>query len=1188
MREARYSLLVFLLALPGWSATFGTVVAQPGSYSDIVLDESHRQLYLANTGAKRIDVYGLATNPPRLVRSISTSGTPYAIALARSSKYLYVASYESASLDVIDLSQNRIVNKVALPAGPEGVAVGGDERVLISTVGTTATTGANTNPGTNTLLVYDPNAAGGPTLQAVAVPPPAATTPAPPTTGRATQAAPAKLAATPDGRYIMGANGISTTSRVVFVYDTASATVLRSRVVPNLSPVLSVYPDGSKFMAGISLFDTQTLAILAQQNAANAPFAFPSGNANNFNLQQNQGGSIFSPDGKTLYSAFNIAPVQNPPAAANVTQFLVSDPDNLLIKLGVQLQENLTGKMMITSDGSTIYALSDSGFTVLPVGSMYQSPIAMPSSPSVLLANDQCGVTAAQQSAKISVTNVGGGQLRVLTAQQYNLPSTGPAGLGGVGGAGGGGPAGGVVIVLPPVFIGGGGGAGGGGGGFGGGGGSGGGGGGFGGGGGGGGGGGFGGGGAGGGGGGFANFGGGAGTVVGNQTASAQTAPRLSIQPAANGATLQYSFNPLAAVSLGTVAPHDYLLHAPEAINLIPDVRVFQNNRNAEANGTLIPISSGISNSEGLMDLALDSVRQRIYIANSGMNRIEVFDMQSKRLMSPIKVGQLPHSMALSTDGSTLYVANTGGESISVVDLDKGQVVGRVNMPPLPLNASVSLIYPAAIAPSLRGPQVIMSDGSIWKLVGNNLVPRTLNTAILGTTKTLAGPVRTMVATPGGEYVLFLAGNGMAYLYDATLDDFILAKQVVSTPIQGYFGPVAAGPRGRYYLVNGQILNESLTLTGAEPSLGGIVPGPIGGAIGGFPGRGTTTTAASRPVAAVAAVSNTTFARFSTPVRSSANAAPSDAGMVELVDAASGRTTNTVSALETPLATVTGTQRVNINGRTMVVDPSGSTVYALTASGLSILPVSNPVQAFQNRPAVNQSGVVSTASYLPSTAPGGLISIFGRNLASGGSAGSPPLPTVLGGTCVTLNNQALPLIMTSASQINAQVPPTLGAGQYPLVVRSIDKQVPSLSATVPVAKYAPAVFVLDSGAPAILHQDGTPVTKDHPATRDEELVLYATGLGATKGGKVTAGMPSPTSPLAVTDAVQVFFGNPGYTQAAIIVEWSGLAPGFVGLYQINLRVPGNHMKGDALPVTVRIGGVSSPTTGPAVPYVALN
>src|SRR5579883_2287288 len=162
MREARYSLLVFLLALPGWSATFGTVVAQPGSYSDIVLDESHRQLYLANTGAKRIDVYGLATNPPRLVRSISTSGTPYAIALARSSKYLYVASYESASLDVIDLSQNRIVNKVALPAGPEGVAVGGDERVLISTVGTTATTGANTNPGTNTLLVYDPNAAGAP------------------------------------------------------------------------------------------------------------------------------------------------------------------------------------------------------------------------------------------------------------------------------------------------------------------------------------------------------------------------------------------------------------------------------------------------------------------------------------------------------------------------------------------------------------------------------------------------------------------------------------------------------------------------------------------------------------------------------------------------------------------------------------------------------------------------------------------------------------------------------------------------------------------------------------------------------------------------------------------------------------------------------------------------------------------
>ena len=54
-------------------------------------------------------------------------------------------------------------------------------------------------------------------------------------------------------------------------------------------------PDGSKFMAGLVLFETETLQVLAQQNASNSPFVFPGGGTNNFNLQQNQGGSVFSP-----------------------------------------------------------------------------------------------------------------------------------------------------------------------------------------------------------------------------------------------------------------------------------------------------------------------------------------------------------------------------------------------------------------------------------------------------------------------------------------------------------------------------------------------------------------------------------------------------------------------------------------------------------------------------------------------------------------------------------------------------------------------------------------------------------------------------------------------------------------------------------------------------------------------------
>jgi uncharacterized protein (TIGR03437 family) len=84
---------------------------------------------------------------------------------------------------------------------------------------------------------------------------------------------------------------------------------------------------------------------------------------------------------------------------------------------------------------------------------------------------------------------------------------------------------------------------------------------------------------------------------------------------------------------------------------------------------------------------------------------------------------------------------------------------------------------------------------------------------------------------------------------------------------------------------------------------------------------------------------------------------------------------------------------------------------------------------------------------------------------------------------------------------------------------------------------------------------------------------------------VTAGTPSPSSPLAVTAPVNVYFGNPLIKEAGIIVDWSGLAPGMIGVYQLQVRIPGAHINGNALPVTIKIGGVSSPTTGVNIPTI---
>lgn len=1110
-----------------------------GGASDLVLDGGRQRLYLVNNPLNQIEVYSIPQR--RLLSPIRTNRQPVSAAISRDGQVLYVTCYEGSALDVIDLEKMALASSVSLPAKPEGVAVGGDGRVLITTIGT----GANNQA--NTLLIYDPQAVTGRSIADVTLAPPPPTPPQlPPPSGRVFLSYRSQLLATPAGDRIIGLN-ISGNNRVVFVYEVASGTVLRSRQVSGISTVLSVAPDGSKFMAGLSLFDTETLAVLAQQNSANAAFIFPTTAAANFNLQQNQGGSVFSPDGKVLYTAFNIAPVENPPARANISRLLVNDPDNLLILLGIALAENVVGKFVITADGGAVFALSESGFMLIPLSAIDQSPLAMPETEVVLLKNDQCGVLADSRTASVLVRNMGSGRM-TATASLYQMPQTGPQGLGGVGGAGGGAPGGGIVIVMPqpepdrpgvPIE---------------------------------------------------APGQPGAQPTAQQQTALTQTAPRVTARQTPEGTLLQFTYSTGATASLGTLAPpHTFLIQSTEAINIPPTIRVYQNNRNSEAGADLIPVPVGAAILEGLVDLASDAVLQRLYIANSGLNRVEVFDMRTRQFLAPFKVGQLPRSLALTPDGNTLYVANTGGESISIVDLAKGEVTGRVLFPPIPFNATVGIISPQVIAAGLSGLQIVMNNGALWQVIGNTAVPRSVSTVIgadsAGRPRTIAAP-RSMAAAPNGESILLLAGDGYAYLYDAMLDDFVMGRQLFTRSAEGasaeyttsgLYGAVAVGPRGQYFLANGLILNQALTPVGAVPS----VPGPAD--------RTGQPQTLVRPVAALAAVGTTTFARLTQPVRTTANAPLTENHLVEIVDVRTGATSTNVPTVEGPLASTTGptSPQTGINGRTMAVDPSGATAYVLTTSGLSVVPLVAPARTDQ--PQVNPRGLVSMASYLTSVAPGQLVSLFGRNLGSQAASDANPLPALLGGVCVTANNRPLPLLMTSPQQINAQIPPEFAAGRYTVLVRSIAQKMASPAYSLTLSKYAPAVFVDPvTGQAAIYHADGRPVTSQRPAKRDERLVIYATGLGATKGGKVTAGVPAPSAPLAVTDRVQVFFGRSDYKQAEMIVEWSGLTPGLVGVNQINIYVPGERMRGPDLPVTIRIGGVDSPQTGPVVPRVAVD
>ena len=1042
------------------AATFGRVVPLVGGASDIVLDEVRQRVYLTSSAQNQLQVYSLQRQS--FQTPIATDSTPISAALSRDGRALYVTCFDAALLDVINLDTLVVTNRIALPAKPEGVAVAQDGRVLISTTG-------SSNGTTNVLLLYDPSPTASIVLRNLTVAPPAPTPPVfPPPSSRPFLSVRSQLLATRSGATIVGVNVPAAGSPTVFVYEAASGAVLRSRAIIGSSNVLSIADDGSRFMAGLNLFDTATLQVLAQQNLANSPY--PIDPRTNFNLQSNQGGSVFAPDGQTVYTAFDVAPVQVPPAASLVTQMMLSDPDNLLIRMGLQLPENLAGKMVISADGSNIFALSDSGFVNIPVGSISQSALASPATTVVLLTRDQCGVTSVTSSATVNVNNPGRGR---VTANAQLLQYTGLA----------------------------------------------------------------------------------------NQ-ASPATAPSVRVNNPAAGPQLQFGFNSALTRGLGTITPpHDFLVQSPEAVNIPDRVRVYENNRDSDARGAVYPIAVNAAG-QALPDLLFDQPRGRIYVANPGLNRIEVFDTKQQRFLPPIKVGQLPISLALTPDGGTLYVANAGGENISIVDPDLMRLTGRIAFPPIPFNSNQALTVPTVISAGISGPLIVMSNGSLWKVVGTTAIPRGVSKVIGQTAAGLPNPIpvpASLAATPGGEFILVAANNtGFAYLYDATQDDFVAARQVFPTLQTGYNGPLAAGPRGQYFVWNGVLLNQALV-----------------------PGRTQVGL-----VSAVTAVDNGRYALFSPPAPAAANTLPTATPIIQLADTNTGNPLLQVPALEGPSTAVAATARGAVPGRTMAIDAASGMAYVITTSGLSAIPLVPVAPADRPQPAAR--GAVNLGSYQTAVAQNGLLSIFGQNMGSTEAATSAPLPTVLGGTCVTLNNSPLPLFWVSPGQINAQIPPNLAPGSYPLVVRSIAKQAASTAQNITVSKYAPAVLVAPNGQLALFHENGSYVNKDNPATRDEPLVMYAVGLGPTTGGAVTAGMPSPSSPLAKTDTVEVFFGDYRYKQAEVIVDFSGLTPNFIGLYQLNLRVPGFHMSGEALPVMLRMGTVTSPLTGPVVPIVAVD
>ena len=209
-----------------------------------------------------------------------------------------------------------------------------------------------------------------------------------------------------------------------------------------------------------------------------------------------------------------------------------------------------------------------------------------------------------------------------------------------------------------------------------------------------------------------------------------------------------------------------------------------------------------------------------------------------------------------------------------------------------------------------------------------------------------------------------------------------------------------------------------------------------------------------------------------------------------------------------------------------------------------------------NAPKINAGGIVNAASFQAPITRGALATIFGSNLAGGYAQAYPmPVPTTLGGVQVMVDGNAAPLFYVSPYVINFQVPFEAPASGNVAVVVLRDGS-PSPVENVAMADYAPAVFTYPGDAtntryPVIMHQDNTLVTPTNPATANEYLSIYATGVGSFDHPPAT-GAQASASPLARVSVLGTI--HVGVNDVAKIL-FAGLTPGSLGMLQINIQLP---------------------------------
>jgi uncharacterized protein (TIGR03437 family) len=630
--------------------------------------------------------------------------------------------------------------------------------------------------------------------------------------------------------------------------------------------------------------------------------------------------------------------------------------------------------------------------------------------------------------------------------------------------------------------------------------------------------------------------------------------PGLGFSPSrgTTPARITLTFDPDALLNIRGTSVGLISITSSAAVNLVDSVRVLANLRDTDQRGTVF-VQGG-----QLRDIQMDERRQRFYILDSIRNRLLVFGLNDFALQREVRTGHFPLHTALAPDQKTLLITNAQSETISKIDLDTLEPSGVIYTPcscyprSIAVSTNATLVTTAINRPLVlttadkQQVTVTVTEGRMNRVLYDLGEAKQYST--MGIFINRLSPKSLLTSTPSGSRILIAedvasdgTADGVAKVYEADADTFVAARAVANHAIKGGAAATDTGLYNAGPVVMSSALTPLAEFKDAPNEHNGLV----------FLGSQIVRT--MRPILG------------------------SGTGLIARVDTSTLQSIRPVKLTEQPLAFLTD-QPLR---RTLAGTNDGRTFITLSSSGFEVVP--GNFDAFVP-PAVIRS-VTNAATFNPPVAPGSLISIFGDALASlTTKAGVVPLPTFLADTCLTVNNRPVPLLFLSAGQINAQLPFEI-TGAATLVLHSPGGVSDGFQFQVPDA--SPALFSSSFGdqanppIPIIFRAfNQEPVTLSNPVRRGDVLTMFGNGFGRVTPA-LASGAAAPLDALLSTQITPtITIGG-----ASATVLFSGLAPGFVGLNQLNIQVPLDAPLGFNVPLVITAGTMNFQVILPRVAAV---